>query len=711
MNGTPTHKTIFGEVPELKHNPDGSGTRDTNPLYNGKYTIEDFEADGKLSAEEMFRGPRKRYETFTEYDAKLRQNLTKYDADELTRYEAARAEAIERYTGQMEWPHGYTLNYVIEHHVITLYRYFTQYYELSDNKLADAMDNLIAEYAEVAAQMSADHETVLKAMDEDTEWPEMLEKANRALRIVKPTIVQEIEGKEDLAKKTVQGAWSYWMGWDASPDRLKTPKDWMDRVKSIPGFILNIYGRTADAMEHLDALGDDYGPLMDHIKKEHGKDWIEADRVSFEDMELAIIEALNYGKKPPQTITPEIEQRIREIIDEFGRPLREAKAEMEEIARKFNEDWDARTRAEIAAELEIPPSVVFLKDVPLSIPSNHLSMPINSFMQNSRTSLQQTFNDDGTFERSKDLILKSSKNRDNKEWLKANLMTRGYEPPSFAELGFIEQLGAEMEEAKKKGEVLIFTEAQLCKRRYGTDKRIYGPTCEKFIERMEALSNMKVLIPKRGGLGISSLKNEAGEYLGNIVGKEERLIEPTIEWAYTDDKKETLTRIFKFDKGPTPIHYINIWHGNIVRLNWSLIQTDPVPADKLSPKGRTHYDAENLRGNKRNADTLSLDSIKQADMKYVILHSIAYAYGFTQNDADRLKIDLEKAYQTIYRVPAPPKSSSKWKDYVKAVYTYLTFLIEKGAIEDYHPGKEYGKNSGTVFIDVDRGKKLLCPPE
>lgn len=707
MNEEATHKTIFGEVPELKHNPDGSGTRETNPLYRGDYTINDFEADGKISIEEMFRGPRKRYEIFNEYDVKLRENLAKYDADELTRYEAARAKAIERYTGQTEWPHGYTLNYVIEHHVITLYRYFTQYYELSDNKLADAMDNLIAEYAEVAAQMSADHETVLKTMDEDTEWPEMLEKANRALQIVKPMEIPGINGKEGLAKLTVQGAWNYWMGWDASPDRLKTPSDWMEQAKSILRFVLDTYGRTADAIEHLDELGEAYKPLMDYIEKEHGKDWIEADRVSFKDMEWAIIEALGYGDGPPEIITPEIKQRIREIIDDFKRPLREAYAKLEESLRKLNEGWDSGKLkkyldARTSAELEDYP---LSNSVPRFRAEDIITDPKKRFLiqhhdnnknlrKSTQSATQARFEADGWICEQVPMTKKE----------KVQIITKLFkdnpdDKPSDLDLDFATQLGMYLQKREEQGGPNDPISAEDLVRLYycvPDDKDVGDEQIEDMVSRLKRLERMWITVVKDPRT-LPDLPSEDKKALEMLIGIRVKMLSFK-ELIYLNADRQTLTTKYLFDI--PPMWTLNKWLNLYTMTDRAIVDTPTYQFEgtgeeadawrnlQIVPEVRQriigHYDAENMNMG-RAVYGLYLHRYKTMPIKIWILQKLAMSINYHEahKRGRKITMDLEEAYTDIYNEAPPKKGSTKWRRFKVNFTTYLEYMILWGEIEDY----------------------------
>ena len=699
MDEAPTHKTIFGEVPELKHNPDGSGTRETNPLYNGKYTIEDFEADGKIPTKELIERPGERYIKYFEYEVKLGHSLYRYDQAELTRYETARTKAIERYTGQKEWRHRYTLNYVIEHHVISVGRYFRRYYEISDNKLADAMDNLIAEYAKVAAQMSADHEMVLKAMDEDTEWPEMLEKANRALRIVGHPEAPEIEGKEELARLTVEMAWDVWMVLEKTPDRLQISNDWMGQVKSILRNTLEIDGRTADAIEHMDALGDAYGPLMDYIEHEHGGDWMGAGRVSFKDMEWAIIEALDYGESPPETITPEIEQKIRDIIDKFGEPSREAAKRLEENVRKFNEAMNAQPRAE-------------LEDYPLSnaVPrfraEDIITDPKKRFLiqhhdnnrnirKSTQSATQSRFEAEGWICEQVPMTKKE----------KVQIITKLFkdnpdDKPSDLDLDFATQLGMYLQKREEQGASNAPISAEDLVRLYycvPDDKDVGDEQIEDMVSRLKRLERMWITVVKDPRT-LPPLPSEDKKALEMLIGMRVKMLSFK-EPIYLNADRQTLTTKYLFTDIP-PMWTINKWLNLYTMTDRAIVETPTYhfegtgeEADawrnlQIVPEVRQriigHYDAENMNMG-RAVYGLYLHRYKTMPIKIWILQKLAMSINYHEahKRGRKITMDLEEAYTDIYNEAPPKKSSYTWRMFKVNFTMYLLYLILWGEIEDY----------------------------
>ncbi len=693
MNEAPRHKTIFGEVPELKHNPDGSGTRETNPLYHGDYTIEEFEADGEIPAKELHNGSRERYDTYNEYEVKLKSGLKRYDPSEWTRCDTARTEAIKRYTGQTEWPHGYTLDYVIENHVITVGRYFIRYYELSDAKLSDAMDSLIAEYASVAARMSADHEAVLKAMDEDTEWPEMLEKARRARRIIGEE-TPELKGKDELARHSVQRLWFVWMTMEIDPDKILISNGWIERVKTVLNSIIQIDGRTADAIEHLDALGEAFKPLMDHIEKEHGKDWIDADRVSFKDMEWGIIEALDYGNNPPDAITPEIERRIREIIDEFGRPSREAAAELERRIRRFNEAWDART-----AEVENYPLSTsisrfraedFIDDPKKRLPIQHHDN--NKNLRKSTHSITQSrFEAEGWICAPVPMTKKE----------KVKIVTKLFKDnpddrPSDLDLDFTIQLGMYVEKMWERGIKKPICAADLVQLYYCVpdDKDIGNEQIEEMVSRMKKLERIWITIEKdRRGLPA-----EEKEALEELIGVKCKMLSfKEMEFLNIDGK--TTTTKYLFTEIP-PIWIINKWLNLYTLTDRALIETPTYHFEGAGEKAEAwknfqvvpevrqkiidHYEKEKMQMD-RAVPGLYLHRYKTRAIKGWILQKLAMSINYheTYKRGRKITMDLEEAYSDIYDEEPPKKGTAKWRQFKVNFTMYLLYLILWEEIEDY----------------------------
>lgn len=637
-------------------------TRENNPMYTGPYTLADYYRELRESRGRFSGLSKEGYE----FAIRCLQELTEEDdGPEPERYRRIVREALSRYDGPRKWGHGFGIGWEPSE-TAGRRMYYTLFYELTDEESIDVVLSTITDEADRWTLLESIYDDVLKALNNDPEWT-----------------TDELE----IARIYNQGN-----GPDGKPYKPDIEKYTENACKGI-GW------RYLIEKEALTLCTPDI-------------DEQERRRIAIEKI---VSETLDEHKKDLEAAREY--EKTGKLRDEFR--LFDAVLRTTGKAPKIGETGEILIGApDLNPETSNPNVNGYIWEINPSRFSDNMPLPINSFMWSAWKNLagQQRFNDDGTLEidKLKEILLESKKNNNDLEWLKANIMTKGHEPPSFAEIGFVEQIGDEMETAIKEGRPLIFTEAQLCKCRYGIppQNRVNDATCKKFGERFDELCNMKVLIPSRGGLSISpEAKDERGEKLRIIVGEEVRLMDPRIEYRWTGKKQDKAVKVYIFEDDRAPIHCINAWHGKIARPRRDLLQTDPIPADELSPKGRAHYDAEGLQRNKRKLDHLSMDPIIYSDLKYCILHSIAYAYGFTQKGNDRLILNLEDAYKVIYKAPAPEKRSYKWKDYVKAVYTYLTFLIEKGAIEDYHPGKEFKKDSGIVFIDVDRGKNLLYPPQ
>ena len=650
-------------------------TRENNPIYSGSYTMDDYRREFKEAKGRKWVLSKEGREFKDRYLKRLNEED---DGPEAERYKMIVRGALSRYDGPRAWGHGFGNGW--EPDETTERRtYYTTLYELTDEDAIESILTDIEMEAERWTFLDSIYDEVLQELSDHPEWAENEREIWGTYNHRDPQDADMPDAEKTAEDICESYGGRYLDGWIPDIRDPKDPNDWQECERIAIETIVSKF--LEDLREQLEAA---------RTYKATGK--VPADRYS------AIIAIIRTTRKIP-TIGRDGEiLALRDILD-IG---------------------DAEGQASGTNEPDI---AGYLWEITLSKPSDFMSVPHNDFMRSAWKALaaQQRFNDDGTLEieKVKRILLESKKNKNDSEWLKTNIMTKGYEPLSFAEFGFIEQLGYEMEMAVKEGRPLVFTEKQLCKYRYGISPRnsVKDERCEEFSERFDELCNMKVLIPDRGeGHNIDQeTKNERGVRLEKIIGKEVRLMDPKIEYRRTkkdQDNPEGVVKVYIFEDDRAPIHDINAWHGERARPRRDLLQTDAIPAEKLSEKGREHYEKENLRGrNKRSKDQLSLDSIVQFELKYCILYSIVYANGFTQKGKDRLVLNLEDIYKVIYRTPAPEKRNYKWKDYVKAVYTYLTFLIEKGAIEDYHPGKEFKKDSGIVFIDVDRGKNLLYPPQ
>lgn len=655
-----------------EHDSDGAGTRATNPLYVGDYTINDYYTDNVTVKDRTS----DRFTIMWEYDIDLTHSLEGFDCDEWKRFDKARSEAMKRYTGQREWPHGYTLEMMCEIHDITIWRYFECYYELSDVELDEAMDELLAEYAKRAAELSLYHEDFLKALQNNTDWPGKVRELNEIYRIFnidardKSEFFPELpEDAEKLASYFVNQLRCMSAYWD-------TPKAVFKRVPNPSHYIETYFDEHieelkpyAEATVLVKNLGANFDPLKEYIEKLDVYDcWTTWE----------IIKRLDCGDEPPTEITPEIQKNITSIC--------------EKVIQEWEENLPLYERAWQPLEKSIR-DVNLTKGRPDTIP-----VPHNAFTDDIRkktiawaSEIRET--------RSEFFELESIKNRELDERLRGRISLGNHDAPTLAEWGFIEQLASERESRMKEGEVLKLSDVQLFKRRYGLSDNasINDKTRAKFRSRFKEFSEIRVLADAK--IDIDD-RNDTADYLESVGCKEKRLIDPEIEICLADDRK-SLIEVYTFDK-PILIHEINKWFGNRFDVNWNLIQTESIPADELKPVSKRHYESENLRGDKRKRDALYLDPIAHADTKYCILYTLIRESAFIQRGQPNIRLNLEEVYTTRYGEPAPSKTKKKWKDFVKTVYTYLTFLIEKGGITDYRKGKD----SGTVYVSIAEGNRL-----
>lgn len=684
-------------------------TRETNPLYCGAYTIDDYnrDTDARLFKPETL-----------EFQRFILAGISAVDPEEGERFDRLYGEALKAYDGPTEWEYGYKLNNITHCDYATCLAYYYHYYELTDADAITEIKGRLERNRDLVSFASRVHPLLLEAV-KNSDLARILEETGRVTAELKEEPTEnrnfEVPTAEQLTRSII---WTYLRvylgslkadGQDSTsenpPDPMLAAKECLRRELNFRKSILeakkkNLEARN-DALEMLGELeAEGYGPLIEHVRESYTEEraW-KYKALNIEVYTLYIVaEYKGLIGSPPETITADTE------------------AEIEEACRKVEENTNKPVTLTLEGQLEelteIPTEErKILKDMGITGGQpDRLYVPINDFTAEARKKLsnvQMTFDpESGLFKRiAKEILIESDKNNDQEEWLRMNLILGNREPPSLTELGFIEQLGAEREAILKEGGSLKLTEIQLFRRRYGldSDASIYPETRAEFKRRFEELSEIRVLIPAMSRSNLDTSKD--GEYLETIytVAEKVRLIEPKIEIAWTDKKKEKLIDVYTFEN-PIPIHHVNAWHGNIIRVNWDLIQTEKIPAEELSPKARRHYDEENLRGDKRKTDALSLDPIKSADLKYCILHSLIYAYGFTQK-APTVILNLEEAYKAIYGKPAPPKREREWKNYVRYVYTYLTFLIEKGCIEEYRKGKD----SGRVLVDIGEGNKMLYP--
>ena len=308
-----------------EHTKDGAGTRETNPLYRGEYTIEDYKADqGRTWKSAKTAEARAKLWKFWSYGFEMEEPLESKDPTEWERYDKARTEALGRYTGRKEWPHGYTLEETAQRHNLTIGRYYLEFYELTDSDLAVAMDALIGEYAGRTAAMSDRHGKLMEALEGNRVWPRILEDLNVAYgaiyefdkdRLGRPKMAEDAD---ELARIIV---WELFGTSDG--EEIKDPDGplayTIDRLQEE----INRVWPTAMNVWRLQEMGEGYRPLQSYLKETLG---LKPENI------LYVIEKLAFGDHPPETITPEIKERIEPIYWEIVESYREiVESEMERI--------------------------------------------------------------------------------------------------------------------------------------------------------------------------------------------------------------------------------------------------------------------------------------------------------------------------------------------------------------------------------------------
>ena len=717
-----------------EHRKDGAGTHDTNPLYCGSYTIEDYTRDrdsGAMKPETV------------EFERILLSGFRKNYPEEAERFDRLYGEARKDYDGPTEWEHGYKLNDISHCDQATCWRYFKSYYELTDAEAIEAIKEALEENRDLLSFADEIHPLLLEAV-EKSDWLQILEERERIRAIERPGYVPEIPTADEFTRDIItRYIRTYLEGWvpdspiedgkeqgaDEQPD---SPEDPFDEprlaAKAMLGFALwarrteleaakeklTAQDITNKRLEELEAEG--YGPLIEYVRTNYTEDRARRFRIS--DPGIYTLYVLTEYKalagSPPETITADTEA----LLEQAYRRI-EGNTDEYVMIRRGQKDTgenpiDAGTS--IVTGVPIQNITHFIRDISLTPPSDDLAMPYNAYMGNLRDHVRQPTLDCYLDEQSKEYrtIVSAQKNREKGEMIISNLITpEGIEPPSMAELIFIEQIGAEREKALREGRVLTLTDKQLIRRRYGMadDQEISKKTRAEFKHRLEyELTNVRIFIPKKGGLFIvPNPKNKAEEEeWGTIIGEKVRLIDPEIEICWNDSKKNKVTTIYRFEKNPIPTRFINKWFGKIAQIPTDLLITEPKPVDELSYKAKMHYKDESLRGGSNNRDELSLDPVTSANMKLCALHDMIYSVNFKQKGCNPFTLNLNDLYQSVYGTEPKSKRTNKWKDFVKSVYTFLTFLIEKGCIEDYWKGP---RGSGLVKIRIPDGSKLIEAPK
>lgn len=661
-----------------EHRADGSGTRETNPLYHGDYTIEDYRADKKRTMEDLQElGGTARVSQYWSYQFEMTGSL-RANPGEWERYDNARTEALERYDGPKEWPHGWSVGLIAQKHNLTVGRYYLEFYELTDPELADAMDGLIGEYAKVAAEMSAYQGKLIEALEGNDEWRGILDEINGAYRTIGwPDMAQ---GAEDLAELMT---WRiHHIPWDWDFDRREDIGDPLALILDELRGELDHAVPTAKAWTALNDLGTEYITVRQHIE-----DVFHCGPI----ITLELIKRLAFGDNPPQIITPEIHEHINTVY--------------REIMEAPTEKVYTITPEGQMEESEGVPHVRNIQDLPLasSIPrflpneyldnSRGLAIVHHDFNSKIRETIQRTFEDDPTW-KAKATVITRNGNEEEKKRIIAGLFTENeYGTPSELMMDLAIQIGAYVDKMRRDGINNPISANDLIRMFYNVPDGVdIGP------EQVEAMGQMLRHLSRNWiKLDLNTNRKIAPSdrppELKDLIGVKAQML-TFKELEYLNDDRETTTIKYLFTDVP-PLWSLNKHLNLYTMTDRALIYTPEYPFDgqewmdldiseDVRKKILAHFRDEKLQG-ERKTEKMYLHRYKSLGIKKWILQRLAVSINFDRNrKVGTINLDLERAYRDTHPdEKIPNKGDGKWIRFKNNALMYLLYLMAWGYVEDY----------------------------
>lgn len=677
---------------QREHQKDGAGTHDTNPLYHGDYTIEDYQADKKRTMEGLQElGGTARVSQYWSYQFDMTTSL-RANPGEWERYDKARTEALERYDGPKEWPHGWSVGLIAQKHNLTIGRYYLEFYELTDSDLADAMDGLIGEYAKVAADMSTYQGKLIEALEGSDEWRGILDEINGAYRTIGwPDMAQGAEDLAELMTWRIHG-----IPWDWDFDRREDVGDplafILDELRGELDHAIPI----AKAWTALRDLGTEYMTVRQHIE-----DVFHCGPI----IELKLIEKLAFGDEPPQSITPEIRERINTVYREMMEAPTEGTHTM-----TLEGQLEAIGILDATAPNRLPSISTSPQFRPgrYKKPGEDLIVPHHQNNTRLKQSIQRTF--DGAEWMNKPVTL----TKKEKEDIVAEMFLKDnpYGPPTELQMDLVLQIGLFADEAIRRQEPMEVSARDLIKLFYGlsssTKSKSIGP------EQVEALeTTLKQLAATWIRISPHSLRipPKDREQLNGLIGVQKQMLTFTIK-EYENHDGVTTTHKYLFTEVP-PLYLINKWLQLYSLTDRTVITTPEYSfdsdewkkldiSDDLRKKIIRKYREDKLQLD-RSKESLYLHKYQTLGMKKWVLRTLGISINYDRDHgrSGSVLIDLERAYKEINGTDSvPPKKDYAWRKHKTDVMTYLLYLMIWGYIEDYTviPDK-------TIRVDyADKGR-------
>lgn len=685
-----------------EHRKDGAGTRETNPLYCGSYTLNDYTRDrdsGVMKPETV------------EFERILLSGFRKNYPEEAERFDRLYGEARKAYNGPTEWEHGYKLNDISHCDQATCWSYFKSYYELTDAEAIEAIKEALEENRDLLSFADEIHPLLLEAV-EKSDWLQILEERERIRAIERPGYVPEIPTADEFTRDIItRYIRTYLEGWvpdspiedgkeqgaDEQPD---SPEDPFDEprlaAKAMLGFALwarrteleaakeklTAQGKTNRRLEELEAEG--YGPLIEYVRANYTEDRARRFRIS--DLGIYTLYVLMEYKalagSPPETITADTEALLEQAYQRIeGNTIHYLTLEgQRETGESDTEDID---------NLALASSVPSFKPENQIDPDKGLVVLRN---ESDRKLIRDPISGHGL--NGYNLV-----RRNPRESVQAKISTvNGARGPTELDIDLTIQIGLYLGDMTKKGQEWIPISAEdLIHLFYGIpdDKRIKADRIQEMESRLENLTGVWVTIDRDD---IQGNPEDWGEAFKDLIGGRVQLLEYDELHFKTAHRKKTNKYLFR--RIP-PIWVLTEWH-QLYQQTPMLIRTPDysfegeewnnldIPRD-IRDRIIKHYEDEGLQMRRKDRG-LQLQPYDTLEIKKWILRLLAQKTSITrqldpsiiEKMPHTITVEMRKAYGEMYPdVEIPGERTTKWTQFTVDFRTYLLYLMAWGYVEDY----------------------------
>jgi len=704
------------------HRKDGAGTNDTNPLYCGSYTIENYTRDrdsGVMKPETV------------EFERFLISGLEQRDPGEWERYERLYNEALKAYNGPTEWEHGYNMS-IAPCDRPSCWKYYLSYYELTDAQAIEVIREQLEHSGELASFADRVHPALLEVM-EGSDWLQVTEDWERMKAILRPEYIPQIPTADEFAHLILimNSGW-YLEGYipdleDEEEQETERVEDLFDEArvttraaKSILEYELRFMRDNLEAgkekltaqnvtnerLKELEAEG--YGPLIEYVRANYTEDRARRFRIS--DLGIytlyVLIEYKALAGSPPETITADTEALLEQV---YQRIEGNANRYVTVILEGQGESDESDTGD--------------ISDLPLACGIRKVNLE-NYTDESSRSALVHDHV-------ARDLTAQGTEGKGwgnfneikgyGNEKLRVKMYNQdGTVRPATQRLRLgirlCYQIGLYLQEMKKVGdERRPITCDTLIEMLYGvTDPGQIG--IERIRDMQALMSEMSEIWIRFDKKRFTGTEKDWNTYFGDAANVGIRLLNYDIEWRRTAHGQKTIAYIF--NRSP-PLWGIALWN-HLYSVTPMLMTTPKYYFDEeewnnldIAPEVRKkiidHYDKEGLKLRRKDRGLL-LQPFESVYIKDWILNELALKMNMDRDVGRKhpIKWNMKETFGKINpKIETPGERTTKWIQFTVDFRMYLLYLMAWGYVEDY---TYTGARSNPKIIEVrytDKGWEII----